>query len=523
MTIPYGEARTPAGAAETARDLTTATRATAFVAEALRWLPAAAEADAAILREAEDATPLGVAPAARTARVLVADDNSDMRDYVRRLLSPYYFVETVGNGAEALEAIRRERPDLVLSDVMMPALDGFGLLATIRADRRFTDLPVILLSARAGDDAKVIGLNAGADDYLVKPFSARELLARVNANITLARLRREAAQEMEVQKIRLQAVLDTVPVAVWFTFDDGGMQVIGNRRAAEMLQLPEMANASLSVPPPQAPQHYRLFQNGVELSPERLPLRRALRGETVANEEMELRFRDGSALFGLVQAAPLRDGAGKIVGAVSAGLDITDRKRTEEHRLMLLNELNHRVKNTLATVQSIAVQSFRGRTDGGGREMFEARLLALSRAHDVLTEESWQGANLDEIVAQAIAPYRDGHLDRFQVHGPQVRLSAKQALSITMALHELATNAAKYGALCNDKGRVDIDWDETSGGEWLRMAWREKGGPAVAPPRHRGFGTRLIERGLAEELGGATRIEFRPDGVWCEITARLNR
>ena len=345
VTIPYGEARTPAGAAETARDLTTATRATAFVAEALRWLPAAADADAAILREAEDATPLGVAPAARTARVLVADDNSDMRDYVRRLLSPYYFVEMVGNGAEALEAIRRERPDLVLSDVMMPALDGFGLLATIRADRRFTDLPVILLSARAGDDAKVIGLNAGADDYLVKPFSARELLARVNANITLARLRREAAQEMEVQKIRLQAVLDTVPVAVWFTFDDGGMQVIGNRRAAEMLQLPEMANASLSVPPPQAPQHYRLFQNGVELSPERLPLRRALRGETVANEEMELRFRDGSALFGLVQAAPLRDGAGKIVGAVSAGLDITDRKRTEEHRLMLLNELNHRVKN----------------------------------------------------------------------------------------------------------------------------------------------------------------------------------
>ena len=446
-----------------------------------------------------------------------------MRDYVRRLLSPHYFVETVGNGAEALEAIRRERPDLVLSDVMMPGLDGFGLLATIRADRRFTDLPVILLSARAGDDAKVIGLNAGADDYLVKPFSARELLARVNANITLARLRREAAQEMEVQKIRLQAVLDTVPVAVWFTFDDGGMQVIGNRRAAEMLQLPEMANASLSVPPPRAPQHYRLFQNGVELSPERLPLRRALRGETVANEEMELRFSDGSALFGLVQAAPLRDRVGKIVGAVSAGLDITDRKRTEEHRLMLLNELNHRVKNTLATVQSIAVQSFRGRTDGSGREMFEARLLALSRAHDVLTEESWQGANLDEIVAQAIAPYRDRHLDRFQVHGPQVRLSAKQALSITMALHELATNAAKYGALCNDKGRVDIDWDETSGGEWLRMAWREKGGPAVAPPRHRGFGTRLIERGLAEELGGATRIEFRPDGVWCEITARLNR
>jgi signal transduction histidine kinase/CheY-like chemotaxis protein len=521
VTIPYGEASTAVAAAETARDLTTATRATAFVAEALRWLPAAPDADAAIRREAEDTTPLGVAPAARTARVLVADDNSDMRDYVRRLLSPYYFVETVGNGEAALAAIRRERPDLVLSDVMMPGLDGFGLINAIRADGRFSDLPIILLSARAGDEAKVVGLNAGADDYLVKPFSARELLARVNANITLARLRREAAQETEVQKMRLQAVLDTVPVAVWFTYDDGGMQVVGNRHAAEMLRLPETANASLSVPPAQAPQHYRLFQNGVEVAPERLPLRRALRGETIANEEIELRFSDGSSLFGLVQAAPLRDRFERIVGAVSAGLDITDRKRTEEHRLMLLNELNHRVKNTLATVQSIAVQSFRGRTDGGGREMFEARLLALSRAHDVLTDESWQGANLDEVVAQAIAPYRDRHLDRFAVRGPQVRVSAKQALSITMALHELATNAVKYGALSNDKGRVDIDWSETSGGEWLRMEWREKGGPAVVPPRHRGFGTRLIERGLAEELGGTTRIEFHPDGVWCEIIARL--
>jgi len=155
--------------------------------------------------------------------------------------------------------------------------------------------------------------------------------------------------------------------------------------------------------------------------------------------------------------------------------------------------------------------------------MFEARLLALSRAHDVLTDESWQGANLDEIVAQAIAPYRDGQLVRFQVHGPQVRLSAKQALSITMALHELATNAAKYGALSNDKGQVAIDWEAQAGGEWLRMQWRETGGPPVAPPRHRGFGTRLIERGLAEELGGATTIEFRPAGVWCEITARLRR
>ena len=171
--------------------------------------------------------------------MLVADDNADMRDYVRRLLTDRYDVEIVGNGVEALQAVRERRPDLLLSDVMMPALDGFRLLREIRADPQLSSLPIVLLSARAGDDAKVEGLDAGADDYLTKPFSAQELLARVNANITMARLRREIAAEVEVQKTRLQAVLDTVPVAVWFTFDSAGLQVIGNRCAAEMLRMPE--------------------------------------------------------------------------------------------------------------------------------------------------------------------------------------------------------------------------------------------------------------------------------------------
>ena len=526
VSLPYGEARAPAAAATAPRDTSTAIRATAFVEEALRWLPQAADtkpAPAEILREAANPPANDAAPGTR-ARVLVADDNVDMRNYVRRLLASRYDVETVGNGVEALQAVREQRPDLLLSDVMMPTLDGFGLLREIRADPQLSGLPILLLSARAGDDAKVEGLDAGADDYLTKPFSAQELLARVNTNITMARLRREIAAEVEVQKTRLQAVLDTVPVAVWFTFDSAGLQVIGNRCAAEMLRLPETANASLSVPPAQAPQHFRVFKDGVELPADRLPLRRAVRGETVNNEEMELRFTDGSATSGLVQAAPLRDRSGNIVGAVSVGVDITERKRIEEHRLLLLNELNHRVKNTLATVQAIAAQSFRRpRSDASGREMFESRLMALSRAHDVLTSESWEGASLNEIIAQAISPYRGGHSSRFEVSGPPVRLSAKMALSISMALHELATNAVKYGALSTEKGRVRIAWQTRlqSNGRELQLEWLEADGPAVKVPRRKGFGSWLIERGLAHELGGEARIEYRPAGVWCEIRARL--
>jgi two-component sensor histidine kinase len=339
----------------------------------------------------------------------------------------------------------------------------------------------------------------------------------------MTKLRREIAAELEVQKMRLQAVLDTVPVAVWFTYDSEATNVIGNRRAAEMLRMPETANVSLSRPAAQVPQHFRVFKDGAELAPDQLPLRRAAGGETVVNEELELRFVDGSTAAGLVHAAPLRDASGKVIGAVSAGLDITDRKRIEEHRLLLLNELNHRVKNTLATVQSIAAQSFRwARSDKSGRELFEARLLALSGAHDVLTNESWEGANLDEIVAKAIAPYRGGHANRFQLRGPPVRLAAKMALSISMALHELATNAVKYGALSTDKGWVSITWQTQSNGQELHLEWLEADGPAVAPPSRKGFGSRLIERGLAQELGGSARIEYRTTGVWCEITARIS-
>ncbi|MGH6795521.1 MAG: sensor histidine kinase [Methylocella sp.] len=235
---------------------------------------------------------------------------------------------------------------------------------------------------------------------------------------------------------------------------------------------------------------------------------------------MELRFTDGSAVAILSQANPLRAATGQVVGAVAACLDISKRKRIEDHRLLLLNELNHRVKNTLATVQSLAAQSFRGSaTDAAARELFEARLMALSRAHNVLTRENWEGADLREIVAQGILPYESDNAERFEINGPSVRLSAQAALAISMALHELATNAVKYGALSDEKGHVEITW-ETAGRQW-RIEWSESGGPPIIAPREKGFGSRLIERGLAQELGGKTRIEFRPARVFCEITAPL--
>jgi two-component sensor histidine kinase len=192
----------------------------------------------------------------------------------------------------------------------------------------------------------------------------------------------------------------------------------------------------------------------------------------------------------------------------------------QEHQRLLVNELNHRVKNTLATVQSIAMQTFRGdAATASSRETFEARLMALSKAQDVLTRENWEGADLGEVVREAVAPHCGDDRGRLAANGPQVMLPARMALALAMALHELCTNAAKYGAFSRPGGRVAIEWLLVVRGEQtrLRLTWRESGGPPVVLPSRRGFGSRLIERGLARELNGEVRLDYDPGGVVCTI------
>ncbi|MBD2746225.1 PAS domain S-box protein [Microvirga sp. BT688] len=218
----------------------------------------------------------------------------------------------------------------------------------------------------------------------------------------------------------------------------------------------------------------------------------------------------------------IEDGQLKRLWAIQR--DITERKRAEEQRTLLINELNHRVKNTLATVQSIASQTLRNATTmPEAKEAFEGRLMALARAHDVLTTENWEGAELRNIVAQAVAPYRSLSEDRLTIEGPEVRLSPRIALALSMALQELTTNAVKHGALSNATGKVDIAWDVSRAepGSRLHLRWQESGGPPVQPPTRQGFGSRLIERSLARELNGDVQITFHPDGVLCTVDAPL--
>ncbi len=254
---------------------------------------------------------------------------------------------------------------------------------------------------------------------------------------------------------------------------------------------------------------------------------RVFAGEQVTMDAFSLLLDRGD---GLKEAhfrfsyTPARDETGAVAGLFGVCSETTalmlgerQRQAAEEQRLLLLNELNHRVKNTLAVVQGIARQTFREGEARVSLDVFEARLAALSRAHNLLTDADWKAADLRDIVLDQLALAGA----RVRATGPSVLLAPQTAVSLALALHELGANATKYGALSNDGGRVEITWRLDSEPLTLRLRWEEAGGPTVQPPERRGFGSRMLERALAAELGGAVRIGYPPTGVVCEIDAPL--
>jgi PAS domain S-box-containing protein len=254
---------------------------------------------------------------------------------------------------------------------------------------------------------------------------------------------------------------------------------------------------------------------------------RKLAEENASRFEMELRLLlpDQSVRWVYGRGEYVYTPDGELLFSRGVAMDVTARKKWEEHQQLLIHELNHRVKNTLATVQSIASQTLRNSAvSQETREALEARLFALSRAHDVLTRENWEGADLKEIVAEAMAPYRHERESRLHADGPGLRLSPRMALAVAMALQELATNAVKYGALSNATGEVRIHWSirHENGRAHLHLTWSESGGPPVETPKRRGFGTRLIERSLAQDLNGEVKVLFNPAGVTCLVGAPLS-
>ena len=274
----------------------------------------------------------------------------------------------------------------------------------------------------------------------------------------------------------------------------------------------------------------RLFTHTLseDIEPDREGFRKQVHGE-LEFYSVEKRFvrKDGRVIWISVRSSPVRDAGGRLLYLVRVVQDITEHKAAEQRAKLLLDELNHRVKNTLATVQSLASQSARGApTPAVFRESFEGRLIALSKAHDQLTRHHWESADLRELVAGSLAPYAGP--ERTVLRGEDLVLRPRAVLTLAMAFHELATNAAKYGALSAPGGRVEIQWQPVrpqggAGHGLLQIDWAERDGPPVAEPQQRGFGSKLIEGSVAAELGGKVRLRFEPEGLRCEMLIPLEK
>lgn len=240
--------------------------------------------------------------------------------------------------------------------------------------------------------------------------------------------------------------------------------------------------------------------------------------------EYRLITPDGDIRWVHVKGRTSYSAGGVPLSMAGVSSDITDRKRGEEHREFLAAELNHRVKNSMATMQSIAHQTLRNSsTVEQALSDLDARLSSLASAHDVLTRESWDGAAIEQIAAGALDAFRSKASDRIMISGPAVWLDPQRTLALVMAIHELATNAVKYGALSGDAGHVELSWDvaHQEGDRRLRIRWEEAGGPVVTPPTRRGFRTRMIEKALAAEFGGNARLQYLPEGLLFEVDAPL--
>jgi PAS domain S-box-containing protein len=325
-----------------------------------------------------------------------------------------------------------------------------------------------------------------------------DVAARTWSSLTRARVER-ALRESEA---RFRTMADSAPAPIWLTNAAGQVEFLNHA-------LCELAGKTVD----------ELLGDAWvrHMHPEDLARMNATRAEArsaFAPYSWLARFQrhDGEWRWMRGTSQPRFDENGGFQGYISLAMDVTDARRAEERQQMLINELNHRVKNTLATVQSLAHQTLR---EDASRQQLNERLFALSAAHNVLTRRNWESGEIVEIAREAVRPYDDPDRSRFTLTGPSVSLPPSVALAISMALHELATNAVKYGALSGPAGEISVTWEARDGA--IDLEWRETGGPAVVSPTRRGFGSRLLGAGLTAELGGPAQITYAPEGVICRI------
>jgi PAS domain S-box-containing protein len=328
---------------------------------------------------------------------------------------------------------------------------------------------------------------------------------------------RESEERERRRRQELEATLAVIPVAVLIAEDKECTRITGNAAGYKLLKIPEGMNVSKSAPEDVRPTNYETYSaTGEPLSADQLPMQQAAAtGMSIQGAEHELRFADGDHKHLLGNALPLFDAAGEVRGALGAFLDITERRHQEERIKLLLREVNHRSKNMLALVQAIARQTVAANPEDF-LESFSERVQALARSQDLLVGADWKGVELAELVRLQLAHFGGLIGSGITIEGPSLLVSASAAQTLGMAIHELATNAGKYGALSVPEGRVAIVWRLEScgaGGGTFSISWREQDGPPVAPPSRNGFGSIVIGRLAESSLDAEVDLEFAETGL----------
>jgi PAS domain S-box-containing protein len=349
------------------------------------------------------------------------------------------------------------------------------------------------------------------------PRSFRHKPVRTSIKLVANAARAALGLNGKEQAFELPARLfEQVPFAI-YVCDQDGLVLRYNRRAAELWG----RSPKLGDPNERFCGSHRMFRPDGSLLPHhQCPMADVLRtGISVREQEVHIERPDGLRGIALVDIEAIKDSGGNIVGAVNCFQDITDRKRSESQIVNLAREAEHRVKNILSTVLA-TVRLSRADTSDDLKQLIEGRINALAMVHGLFVQSRWTGAELHSLATQELSPYSGETEKRVRIDGPPVVLEPNAAQAVAISLHELATNAAKYGSLSVADGRVEIAWSCTADGR-LNLRWTESDGPAAAPPTHRGFGTRIMEKMIGGQLGGQVRFDWRDQGLICEITLPL--
>jgi len=460
--------------------------------------------------------------------VLLVDDQPD------KLLAYEVILGELGenlvktsSAREALQFLLKNDVAVVLIDVCMPELDGFQLAAMIRDHPRFRETAIIFISAiHLTDVDRLRGYEMGAVDYVPVPVVPDVLRAKVRIFAELFRKTRELEQlnsklerhvaertaELEASNMRLlqseqgrSLALAAGQMGSWdwdfdsdeWKWDEGQYRIFGVD-----------------------PQSFHVTADSIRnlIHPEdvvRLQtiVRSMSAGERTQHTEFRVRRPNGDVRWCMGTAAATVDGAGRVLRISGVTVDVTDRKEAEERQVLLAREVDHRARNALAVIQSI-IRLTRAKTVDEYVTTVEGRIKALAHAHTLLSDSRWLGADLGSLALEELAPYRAG--DKIRISGPDISLQPAMAQGLALALHELATNAAKHGALSVQSGKLSLAWEFQP--DKLVLRWTEDGGPKIKPPSARSFGLKVIRASVEQQLGGETTFEWNPSGLRCVLS-----